>query len=83
MKAVGYLRVSTDQQALDGVSLDAQEAKVRDYCALHGLELVGQFTDAGLSGKRADNRAGLQSAIDAVCEIRRVLVVYSLSRLAR
>jgi len=39
------------------------------------------FVDAGLSGKRADNRPGLQEALKAVQE-GDALVVYSLSRLA-
>ena len=42
------------------------------------------FTDAGISGKRADNRPGLQQALDLACRTRgTALVVYSLSRLAR
>ena len=81
--AVGYIRVSTEDQAAEGVSLDAQREKIAAYCALHGLELHQTFEDAGLSGKRADNRPGLQAALRAVCERRGVLVVYSLSRLAR
>jgi DNA invertase Pin-like site-specific DNA recombinase len=39
--------------------------------------------DAGISGKRSDNRPALQAALDDVCRLRGVLVVYSLSRLAR
>lgn len=39
--------------------------------------------DAGLSGKRADNRPELQKALDAVTKCSGVLLVYSLSRLAR
>lgn len=83
MKAVGYLRVSTDGQALEGVSLEAQRAKVEAWAAMNGAELVAVFTDAGISGKRADNRAGLQAALDAACAEKAALVVYSLSRLAR
>lgn len=82
-KAFGYVRVSTLDQAEAGVSVDAQPEKIRQYCALHGLELVQIFADEGLSGKRADNRPGLQQAIAAVCKARGVLVIYSLSRLAR
>lgn len=41
------------------------------------------FVDAGISGKRADNRPQLQLALDDVCRTGGVLVVYSLSRLAR
>jgi site-specific DNA recombinase len=41
------------------------------------------FVDAGISGKRADNRPALQAALDAACASGGILVVYSLSRLAR
>lgn len=82
-QAVGYVRVSTDGQALDGVSLDAQREKVAAYCSLHGLTLLTTISDEGLSGKRADNRPGLKRALEAVCKNKAVLVVYSLSRLAR
>jgi DNA invertase Pin-like site-specific DNA recombinase len=32
MQALGYIRVSTDEQARKGVSLTAQEARLRAYC---------------------------------------------------
>src|SRR4051812_9422716 len=83
MIAVGYCRVSTEDQAVEGVSLEAQAARIRAWCAANGVELAGSYTDAGLSGKRADNRVALQMALEVVCQARGVLVVYSLSRLAR
>jgi len=82
-KAFGYIRVSTDGQVTDGVSLDAQKNRVEAWCLGNGFELTEVFVDAGLSGGRSDNRPGLQSALDAVCKSHGVLVVYSLSRLAR
>lgn len=81
--AIGYVRVSTTGQAVDGVSLEAQRARIEAYCTLNGLTLAAVFVDAGLSGKRADNRPELQNALAAVCEASGVLVCYSLSRLAR
>lgn len=81
MKAIGYVRVSTQGQAEDGVSLDAQEAKLRAWAELNGADVV-IFRDEGLSGKRSDNRLGLQAALDAVGK-GDALVVYSLSRLSR
>ena len=81
MKAIGYIRVSTQGQAEDGVSLDAQEAKVRAWAELNGAEVV-IFRDEGISGKRADNRPGLVAALDTVGK-GDALVVYSLSRLSR
>ena len=84
MKAIGYIRVSTMEQVAEGVSLEAQRAKITSWCAANDYELVGIHVDAGISGKRADNRAGLQSALKAACKARgAALIVYSLSRLAR
>ena len=81
--AVGYIRVSTDGQVTDGVSLDAQRERITAWCHANGFNLAEVFMDAGLSGGRSDNRPGLQSALDAVCKAKGPLVVYSLSRLAR
>lgn len=83
MKAIGYIRVSTERQAEEGVSLEAQEAKIRAWAELNDAELVDVHVDAGLSGKRRTNRPGLQAALDATCREKATLVVYSLSRLAR
>ena len=60
----------------------------RSWCHANDADLAGVFVDAGLSGGRADNRPGLHDALKAVCDRRdrgkgNVLVVYSLSRMAR
>ena len=83
MTAVGYCRVSTDQQAREGVSLEAQESRLEAWAQSVGRQLVATYVDAGASGSRADNRAELQRAIGHACKLRAPLVVYSLSRLAR
>jgi site-specific DNA recombinase len=80
---IGYVRVSTAGQAEEGVSLAAQEARVRAWAASGGHEAPVLHRDAGLSGSKAHNRPGLQAALDEVCRRKGVLVVYSLSRLAR
>src|SRR5262245_57091471 len=49
-RAVAYVRVSTEEQAREGVSLDAQEARLRAYCAAAGLELVTLVREEGVSG---------------------------------
>ena len=82
MKAIGYIRVSTSGQVEDGVSLDAQEAKVRAWADLNGAEEVVIFRDEGISGSRSDNRPGLQDALSIVGK-GDALIVYSLSRLSR
>ncbi len=82
MKVAGYIRVSTQGQVDEGVSMESQEAKIRAWVELNDYHEVQIFTDAGVSGKRADNREGLQAALKAVGKDD-ALVVYSLSRLAR
>ena len=47
MKAVGYIRVSTEDQAKEGVSLENQEAKIKAYCELKDLDLLEIIEDAG------------------------------------
>ncbi len=83
MRAIGYVRVSTEEQATDGVSLAAQEAKVRAYAALYEIELVEVVIDAGQSAKTLD-RPGLQRALAAL-KSGKVdgLVVAKLDRLTR
>jgi DNA invertase Pin-like site-specific DNA recombinase len=79
--AIGYIRVSTEGQATDGVSLDAQRAKIAAWCELNDYTLAAVHVDAGISGKNC-NRPGLQSALSD-CGKGDALVVYSLSRLSR
>jgi site-specific DNA recombinase len=81
MKAVGYILVSTQGQAEEGVSLDAQKAKIEAWCMSNDYELTAIYEDAGISGTKFD-REGLQQALDSTSK-GDALVVYSLSRLTR
>ena len=58
MKAIGYVRVSTEKQADFGVSLEAQAEKVRAMAVVQGAELVDVIVDAGESAKSL-NRPGM------------------------
>ncbi len=82
-KAVGYVRVSTDEQVREGISLESQKVKIETYCQLNDLELVDIIEDAGKSGKDL-NREGVQALIDLITN-RRIdsVVVYKLDRLSR
>ena len=65
--AIAYLRVSTEEQATHGVSLDAQEQRVRAYCTMRGLDLVDIVVDAGVSGgKPLQTRPGGSRVVDFV-----------------
>lgn len=83
MKAIGYIRVSTEEQANGGVSLAAQREKLEAYAKLYDLELVTVVEDAGQSAKTL-NRTGLQAAL---AMLRRGeadgLVIAKLDRLTR
>lgn len=84
--AVIYCRVSTAQQAREGISLDAQEEECREHAARLGLKVLAVHKDEGLSGKKsATERPGLAAVIRDVQAHggTPAVVVYSLSRLGR
>ena len=60
--AVGYIRVSTEEQSREGISLDAQKAKIKAYCTVKDLDLVDIIEDAGISAKNL-NRPGIQTVL--------------------
>ena len=83
LKAVGYIRVSTDEQAKEGFSLDAQESRIRSYCEAKGWNLARVYRDEGISGKNLD-RPGVQSLItDLKSNGINVVVILKLDRLTR
>lgn len=80
---VGYVRVSTDQQASEGLSLAAQKAKIEQYATLYTLELVAVIEDAGASAKTLD-REGLQHALSMLRKGQADgLLICKLDRLTR
>jgi DNA invertase Pin-like site-specific DNA recombinase len=82
-RVVGYVRVSTEEQASEGVSLDAQAAKLRAYADLYGLDLVAVVADAGASAKSLD-RPALREALGYLDRLEATgLLVAKLDRLTR
>lgn len=81
--AVGYARVSTDEQAREGVSLDAQRERIRAYATAKGLAMVDVLADEGVSGK--DLRRPALEELLARCQRGEVahVVVLKLDRLTR
>lgn len=49
MQAIGYIRVSTDEQVKGGVSLAAQEERIRAYASMAGLSLISVIREEGVS----------------------------------
>ena len=65
MKVVAYIRVSTDEQANSGQSLDAQRHKLLAYASLYELEIVEICIDAGVSAKSL-KREGISEALGLI-----------------
>lgn len=59
---MGYIRVSTEEQAKEGISLSNQQKKIETYCDLYGHELLDLIVDAGQSAKSV-NRPGMKKLI--------------------
>src|SRR5579864_4567189 len=83
VKAIGYVRVSTDKQAGQGVSLEAQAEKIRAMAVVHGAELLDIIVDSGESAKSL-NRPGMVRLLAIVDggEVQAVIVA-KLDRLTR
>ena len=82
-RVVGYIRVSTEQQATEGISLEAQRTKLTAYATALDLELVAVFEDAGLSAKSLE-RPGLTAALELLdAGDADGIVVTKLDRLTR
>lgn len=59
-----YIRVSTNEQKLYGISLDAQRDKLRTYAHDNNLQIVNWYEDEGVSGRKLiKNRPALQRMI--------------------
>jgi site-specific DNA recombinase len=83
MKVIGYVRVSTEEQANSGQSLEAQRAKLAAYAALYDLQIVEVIEDAGQSAKTLD-RPGLQRALTMLRKKQAGgLLIAKLDRLTR
>jgi DNA invertase Pin-like site-specific DNA recombinase len=83
MKAIGYARVSTDKQAEQGVSLEAQTEKIRAMAVVHSAVLADIIVEAGESAKSL-SRPGMQRLLALVDagEVKAVIIA-KLDRLTR
>src|SRR5580704_15229177 len=83
MKAIGYVRVSTQKQADFGVSLEAQTEKVRAMAVVQGAELADVIVDAGESAKSL-NRPGMARLLSLVDSgAVDTIIISKLDRLTR
>ena len=82
LRAVGYVRVSTEEQAEEGYSLDAQEARIRDYVRSRDWTLAKVYRDEGKSAFSGERRPGYESMVAAM-DAYDVIVALKMDRLWR
>lgn len=85
VKCYIYTRVSTAMQ-VDGFSLEAQKEKLRRYADFNEMQIVGEYSDAGFSGKNIKGRADFQrmlNDIEAQKDPISYVLVFKLSRFGR
>jgi len=82
-RALGYVRVSTAEQASSGAGLAAQRKAIRDECERRGWKLVDVIADEGYSGGSL-KRPGVQGALERLdAGEADALIVAKLDRLSR
>ena len=80
-----YMRVSTSMQ-VDGYSLDAQRDKLRKYAEYESMEIAGEYSDEGFSGKNIQGRHEFQRMLQDIQDCKdgvEYVLVFKLSRFGR
>ena len=80
-----YTRVSTTMQ-IDDYSLDAQKARMKAYADFNNYQIVGEYEDAGKSGKSIEGRASFCKMMDDIKSGKdgvAYVLVFKLSRFGR
>jgi site-specific DNA recombinase len=82
--SVGYVRVSTAEQAKKGISLKNQKMRIRRYAEDNELTIIEICEDSGISGSKIENRPGMRQLIDLINDKKvEAVVSYKLDRLFR
>lgn len=78
MRVAAYIRVSTEEQAIHGLSVEAQQTALTEWVKQNGHELVDVYNDAGISARKpAAKRPDLQRLLRDVADRRIDLVVFT------
>lgn len=83
MRVAAYIRVSTDEQAEQGISIPAQKSRLAAYCQAQGWDMYSFYVDDGYSGKNLDRPAVQCLLEDARAGLFDILLVFKLDRLSR
>lgn len=85
MKALGYVRVSTDSQGRSGLGLEAQQEAIRQFATVEGYEIAEWFNEVetGSGSDAMERRPQLNAALKAGRVLRAPVIVAKLDRLSR
>ncbi|MGY3714915.1 recombinase family protein [Sutcliffiella cohnii] len=84
MKAVLYARVSTEEQATEGYSINAQKELLYEYANKNNIEIIEEYIDEGKSGKSIEGRPEMKRLLrDAKEENFNAVIIYKLDRISR
>jgi DNA invertase Pin-like site-specific DNA recombinase len=64
VRAAIYIRVSTEEQAEEGFSLEAQEERLKAYCEAQGWDIAGVYADKGHTGRKINTRDAYKKMLD-------------------
>jgi site-specific DNA recombinase len=75
VRAAIYIRVSTEEQAEEGYSLEAQQERLLAYCEAQGWDVAGIYADKGHTGRKITTRKEYQRMLDERANWDMILVM--------
>ncbi|GAB2716691.1 recombinase family protein [Paenibacillus thermoaerophilus] len=79
-----YVRVSTEEQATEGFSIQAQISELERYALQNNLEIVERYIDEGFSGKTIEGRPQMRRLLKEVSQGKfQSVLIYRTDRLSR
>lgn len=84
-RALGYTRVSSEEQGKSGCGLSWQRAEIEGFAEQHGFQVTGWDSDvaSAFGGNSLASRPGLQRIIERAKKTRRPIIITQLDRLSR
>lgn len=84
IKAALYARVSTEEQATEGFSINAQIEEIETYAQKNNMEIVARYVDEGVSGKNISGRPEMKRLLkDIESKDFTTVIVYKIDRISR
>lgn len=85
MNAIGYCRVSTQEQGIDGLGMDAQREAIAQFAHKEGMTIAHWYTEVetGKGHDALERRPELAAALKQARKMRMPVLVSKLDRLSR